>query len=980
MRSKHQHPYAMKLYIGLCIAVAMIWVASAQAQGEPDRVLVRLNAGGPWVAAIDGGPDWVPDNGFFSGGTRVVTGRTVRGLDSSVPSTTPEAVFETERFNPPDTSDMTYTFVFDRDRDRNAPKVLRLYMMNGFRGTSEPGERVFDVEVNGEVVRRDIDLSDRFGHQIGGMLSIPVSGGTDIHIVFRRDLQAPLVNAIELLAGDVTPLPMGNVLLRLNAGGPRIASIDGGPDWVPDNGFFSGGTRVVTGRTIQGLDDSVPSSTPEVVFETERFNPPNTLDMTYAFTFDRGRGEPKVLRLYMMNGFRGTSEPGERVFDVEVNDRVVLEDVDLSDRFGHQIGGMLSIPVPGGEDIRIVFRSNIQAPLINAIEILMGDDVPPPMGNILFRLNAGGPRVASIDGGPDWISDNGFFSGGTRVVTGRTVQGLGDSVPSSTPEAVFETERFNPPDTSDMVYTFDVAQGTTVVVNLYMMNGFRGTSEPGERVFDVEINGSPVLTDVDLSLEFGHQIGGLHAVRVQSNGRIRIVFRRRIQAPLINAIELIEVEGDQRPEPVDIHPRRSLIETNVTVVEGFTLRRILQKIAENSGLNPNPVRHYQQMIDASNRRTVTPGAQACTGTLNGFPLECDRLEGEQLDTIDNWFVIALVNRFDLAPSSGEHCGQQRIILANNTDLGNGRMFIIIEAQVPNPNRSCGIEGCRAIAEFWAELSEIQSPQARRRRLQAAFLDGDATLRAAGIGPFMAADALGPNGGQIRTNNFNDNPWTLREFRIRRNGNNMAILPAPVSDSPHGDLWDDTSRRFAQLPQCRTSILDAIAGLMTDNPSRMSFPVDVSCRDAESPNDGSQDYAFRLGDGRVNGFRSEIAARIQELSPGSRLTPEDVANRAHFAGSCIGCHEEAIGKDLGNGVEAPFSLGFVHVNEFFDEEDCGDGTDCFEISPALADVFLPHRETVLERFLASPGTCRADIGFSRGLTLVQPGANNDPFRH
>lgn len=175
----------------------------------------------------------------------------------------------------------------------------------------------------------------------------------------------------------------------------------------------------------------------------------------------------------------------------------------------------------------------------------------------------------------------------------------------------------------------------------------------------------------------------------------------------------------------------------------------------------------------------------------------------------------------------------------------------------------------------------------------------------------------------------------------------------MADSPNGELWNDRSAAFAERPQCRTSILDAIAGLITDNPAQMSFVVDESCKDAESRNDGSQDYIFELEQGRVNGFRSEIAARIRELRPGSTLTPEHIADRAHFAGSCMGCHEEATGKELGNGVEAPFSHGFVHVNEFFDEEDCGDGTNCFEISQALAEVFLPHRKTVIERLLATP---------------------------
>lgn len=566
------------------------------------------------------------------------------------------------------------------------------------------------------------------------------------------------------------------------------------------------------------------------------------------------------------------------------------------------------------------------------------------------RLNAAGPRIAASDEGPDWLRDEGFYSGGSRVVTGRTVRGLHHSVPSSTPRAVFETERYNPPNTLPLRYDFEVEAGTQVEVRLYLMNGWHGTSEPGQRVFDVEINGHLVLDDVDLSAEFGHQIGSMHAVQVRSDGYITIVFRREVQAPLVYAIELIAVYDTP---VVEINPRRSLIETNPDVLVGFDLRTILQKVAENSGITSAPDRHYRQMIDAYSSRVVTPGAQACRGTLNGFHIACDRLEQEQLHNIDRWFPIALVNRMDLAPTDGRHCGQQRIILANNAEIGNERMLMIFEAQIPNPNPSCGIEGCRPIAAYWEALTDIDSPHRRNELHRQAFLHGLPSLLAEGVEPFMAADFLGPQGGQIRTNNFNDDPWTLREFHIRRRNGAMSIKPAPVADSPNGRLWNDTSVAFARRPQCRASILDAIAGLLTDNPAQMTFVVDESCWDAESRNDGSQAYIFELERGRPNGFRAEIAARIRQLRPDNALTPEDMAERAHFAGSCIGCHEEAIGKDLDNGIAAPFSAGFVHVNEQFDEDDCGDGTKCFEISSALSDVFLPHRKEVMERFLAAP---------------------------
>lgn len=36
-------------------------------------------------------------------------------------------------------------------------------------------------------------------------------------------------------------------------------------------------------------------------------------------------------------------------------------------------------------------------------------------------------------------------------------------------------------------------------------------------------------------------------------------------------------------------------------------------------------------------------------TLNGYPIECDRLELAQVDLLDEFFPTAFVNRIDLAP-------------------------------------------------------------------------------------------------------------------------------------------------------------------------------------------------------------------------------------------------------------------------------------------------------------------------------------------
>ncbi len=100
------------------------------------------------------------------------------------------------------------------------------------------------------------------------------------------------------------------------------------------------------------------------------------------------------------------------------------------------------------------------------------------------------------------------------------------------------------------------------------------------------------------------------------------------------------------------------------------------------------------------------------GALNGHPLECPRIEAQQIDNIDEWFPISISNRFDLAPADGANCGQQRIVLANNVQ---GRMFAIFEAQIPNPHPECGLEACRPLVEFWADLDDVENPRRPARR-------------------------------------------------------------------------------------------------------------------------------------------------------------------------------------------------------------------------------------------------------------------------
>jgi len=421
--------------------------------------------------------------------------------------------------------------------------------------------------------------------------------------------------------------------------------------------------------------------------------------------------------------------------------------------------------------------------------------------------------------------------------------------------------------------------------------------------------------------------------------------------------------------------RRSLIETNKTAMQQFTMDAVLAAVITNSGSTGGAAALHDQIFESFRTKAAgAPGQPHCddvkagaVSTLNGFPIQCPRAEGGLVGKLSGWKAVGVVNRLDLAPTNGADCGEQRIIFSNTALV---RDFVIFEAKIPNPKPALGLAACRPVAEFWAGLSTVTSATTRAAKLKQAFLTGEPALAAAGFAPFMKAQHLGGALGQVRSNNFSQPPWTLREHKlavVTVNGvKRVDAVPAAVANDSHGPSWDET------LPSpggatCRQAILANLGTLLGDDVAGLGLALPKSCWSGESRDDVNQDYPVHLG--KSPNFRQQLTAKIQALKPGSTLTPAQVANRARFASSCIGCHQQATNLNVGGGLTTPASLGFVHVSEQ-GSESCGDGTTCFPISPALKTLFLPKRLAALKSFLDA-GPCALTEDDELPLASVTP---------
>lgn len=412
---------------------------------------------------------------------------------------------------------------------------------------------------------------------------------------------------------------------------------------------------------------------------------------------------------------------------------------------------------------------------------------------------------------------------------------------------------------------------------------------------------------------------------------------------------------------IDLDMRRSLVVSELEVLQPFTFQRVMQQLVDTSGApGLTPTLLYQRWWDFFNPAPgLRPEAQHCDDrlidgqpALGAFPIDCPRPEGALAGTDpfsdpnsnpDAYVPIGLFNRFDLAPLDGSTCGEYRIVFAKRSGLTEPfeRNLIIFEAALPNPSPDCGVEGCRAIAQFWADLSTIDDLQQIRERLEDFYF-----VDAAGAGPVVHADNYGKRGGQIRTNQFMNGPWQLHEFTFDHDcGFGACIRATSLKDNPFAELFQDPAP-WQGSNWFHTWFISQVPNLEIPDANRF-FMRDAGTFKAGMSNSEGEFDNYRLQSGFGSEFRDAVEAAI--TTPG--LTADNLFNRA-LALSCAGCHEHANSlenADFGGGVPWQPSLGFVHISEEFTVD--GPFGPRFPLSDALRFLFLPHRKQVLENFLA-----------------------------
>ncbi len=327
----------------------------------------------------------------------------------------------------------------------------------------------------------------QLGTQYGGVMIWDLSQDAPA----PNSLYTIVANNIVVGSPTPTPTPVVASTWRVNAGGPAYTD-KAGNAWAADENF-TGGTQA-TASTI-----AVTGTTDSALYQTQRYGNP----FSYAFNVPAGSYQVtlKFAETYW-------TAAGQRVFNVGINGSTVLTNFDIFATAGganiatdkvfsniSPVNGVITINLgPASADNAVIEAIQIvpqqvftNTPTATATLTPTATNTPTatttPAPQTVWRVNAGGPAFTDNLGNA-WAADENFTGGTQAVASTVAVTGTANS-------ALYQTQRYGNP----FSYSFALPAGSYQVTLKFAETYW---TAPGQRVFNVGINGTTVLTNFDI--------------------------------------------------------------------------------------------------------------------------------------------------------------------------------------------------------------------------------------------------------------------------------------------------------------------------------------------------------------------------------------------------------------------------------------------------------------------------------------------------
>jgi hypothetical protein len=322
-----------------------------------------------------------------------------------------------------------------------------------------------------------------------------------------------------------------NAGLSINAGGAASSS------WIADADFNGGVVASVTNAINTSL---VSSPAPQAVYQTQRYG------QTISYTVPNlTPNSAYSVRLHFVESF--FTAAGQRVFNIKLNGAPVATNFDIFAAAGGSnvaIVKTFNATADASGKVAIILSATVNNASIAGIQVTPGAVTAPPTPTptptssyAAMLIDAGGSAAGS------WNADTGYSGG--WVASAVTAAVNTSLVSNPAPQAVYQTQRAGS--------TFSYAVGsltpkTSYGVRLHFVESFFGAT--GQRVFNVAINGSNVLSNFDIFKSAGGRniaVAVPFSATADASGKITIAFASTVNNATLAAIEV--TSGSIAPPP-----------------------------------------------------------------------------------------------------------------------------------------------------------------------------------------------------------------------------------------------------------------------------------------------------------------------------------------------------------------------------------------------------------------------------------------------
>ncbi|HJT87169.1 MAG TPA: malectin, partial [Bryobacteraceae bacterium] len=436
-------------------------IPAAMALNSSLAPTIRVNAGGPGYTDPAGNV-WQADPGFTGVGGSWSPGNV------PIANTTTPTLYQSEAWG-----DIQYQFAVANGTYNVTLKFAELEV-------TQPGQRTFNVYLNGQQVLQNFDVVAAAGAwhtAVDKQFPVNVTNGA-IQVRFEgtrwgAEIEGMEISPVAPATNATATAGGGQQQIRVNAGGPAYTD-PAGNVWQADPGFTGVGGSWSPGNV------PIANTTTPALYQSEAYG-----DIQYQFAVANG-----TYNVTLKFAELEVTQAGQRTFNVYLNGQQVLQNFDVVAAAGAwhtAVDKQFPVNVTNGA-IQVRFEGTRWGAEIEAMEI---SPVAPAAnatataggGQQQIRVNAGGPAYTDPAGNV-WQADPGFSGVGGSWSPGNV------PIANTTTPTLYQSEAWG-----NIQYQFAVANGT---YNVTLKFAELEVTQPGQRMFNVYLNGQQVLQNFDV--------------------------------------------------------------------------------------------------------------------------------------------------------------------------------------------------------------------------------------------------------------------------------------------------------------------------------------------------------------------------------------------------------------------------------------------------------------------------------------------------